>query len=72
MMREFPSTPDEAFAALRRHIESDRFQNLSYSKQVFETEAGAVYGEYRKNRTNPFFTVYEAMREYTAENPFAE
>jgi zinc protease len=42
-------------------IESDRFKNLSYSEQVFQTEAGAVYGEYRKNRTSPFFTLYEAL-----------
>jgi zinc protease len=42
-------------------IESDRFQNLNYAEQAFKTEAGAVYGEYRKNRTSPFFTVYEAV-----------
>jgi zinc protease len=44
-------------------LESDRFQNLAYSKSVFETEAGAVYGEYRKNRMSPFFTAYEAVRQ---------
>ncbi len=44
-------------------LESDRFQNLSYSKAVFQTEAGAVYGEYRKNRASPFFTIYEGMRQ---------
>jgi zinc protease len=43
-------------------LESDRFKNLSYAEQAFQTEAGAVYGEYRKNRTSPFFTVYEAVR----------
>jgi zinc protease len=42
-------------------IESDRFQNLSYPEPAFKTEAGAVYGEYRKNRMNPFFAVYEAI-----------
>lgn len=42
-------------------LESDRFKNLSYSEQDFRTEAGAVYGEYRKNRTNPLFVLYEAM-----------
>ena len=42
-------------------IESDRFKNLSYAEQGFQTEAGAVYGEYRKNRTSPFFALYEAM-----------
>lgn len=43
-------------------IESDRFRNLAYAVGDFETEAGAVYGEYRKNRTNPFFVLYEAIR----------
>ncbi|MCP4662110.1 MAG: insulinase family protein [bacterium] len=42
-------------------LESDRFQNLSYSQDVFQTEAGAVYGEYRKNRMSPFFTISEAI-----------
>ncbi len=42
-------------------IESDRFMNLDYPEGMFRTEAGAVYGEYRKNRTNPFFTAYEAV-----------
>ncbi|MEM1182606.1 MAG: pitrilysin family protein [Acidobacteriota bacterium] len=43
-------------------LESDRFQNLLFSEEVFKTEAGAVYGEYRKNRASPFFTIYEALR----------
>ena len=42
-------------------LESDRFRYLSYAEPEFETEAGAVYGEYRKNRTNPLYTLYEAM-----------
>ena len=42
-------------------LESDRFQNLSYSEAAFQTEAGAVYGEYRKSRTDPFFALYEKM-----------
>ncbi len=41
-------------------FESDRFRNLAYPEDMFRTEAGAVYGEYRKNRTNPFFTLFEA------------
>jgi zinc protease len=43
-------------------LESDRFKNLSYLREMFETEAGAVYGEYRKNRSNPFFVLTEAAR----------
>lgn len=44
-------------------LESDRFRHLAYSRADFETEAGAVYGEYRKSRTDPFFTLYEAVVE---------
>ncbi|MEP0772933.1 MAG: insulinase family protein [Acidobacteriota bacterium] len=43
-------------------LEADRFQNLAYSEQDFQTEAGAVYGEYRKGRTNPFEVLEEALR----------
>ena len=42
-------------------LESDRFQNLSYDEISFKTEAGAVYGEYRKSRVNPWAVLYEAM-----------
>ncbi len=43
-------------------LESDRFQRLDYPEQMFKTEAGAIYGEFRKNRTNPFFVLLEALR----------
>lgn len=42
-------------------LESDRFMHLNYSEQAFRTEAGAVYGEYRTDRTNPLFALYEAV-----------
>jgi zinc protease len=42
-------------------IESDRFQNLSYEKPAFETEAGAVYGEYRKGISSPFMMLEEKL-----------
>jgi zinc protease len=42
-------------------IESDRFQNLAYAESAFQTEAGAVYGEYRKSRTEPEFVLYEEL-----------
>jgi len=42
-------------------LESDRFMNLSYSPQQFQTEAGAVYGEYRKNKASPFFQLEEQL-----------
>ncbi len=44
-------------------LESDRFQNLSYAKPDFQTEAGAVYGEYRKSITSPFAVLEEKMRD---------
>ena len=44
-------------------IESDRFQNLAYEKAGFQTEAGAVYGEYRKNVTQPFGLLNEKMQD---------
>jgi zinc protease len=42
-------------------LESDRFQNLSYEEGPFRTEAGAVYGEYLKNITNPFSIAHEKL-----------
>jgi len=44
-------------------IESERFQNLSYAEPEFKTEAGAVYGEYRKNITNPISVIFEKLQE---------
>jgi len=44
-------------------IESDRFQNLDYEPSAFQTEAGAVYGEYRKSVTDPFFLLDEKLRD---------
>jgi zinc protease len=44
-------------------IEADRFQNLKYAEDAFKTESGAVYGEYRKGRTNPFEVLEEAVRD---------
>jgi zinc protease len=44
-------------------IESDRFQNLHYEKPAFQTEAGAVYGEYRKGITQPFILLNEKVQD---------
>jgi len=44
-------------------IESDRFQNLDYSLRAFQTEAGAVYGEYRKTVTQPFALLNEKLHD---------
>jgi zinc protease len=48
--------------AVVAELESDRFLHLSYSETDFRTEAGAVYGEYRKNRSSPIFTLLEALQ----------
>ena len=48
-------------------LESDRFRYLDYAEAAFRTEAGAVYGEYRKNRDNPFFALYEKIMETAYE-----
>ncbi len=42
-------------------LESDRFQNLWYDETAFKTEAGAVYGEYRKGRVNPWWVLEEEL-----------
>jgi zinc protease len=44
-------------------LESDRFQNLQYKEQEFKTESGAVYGEYLKGKTSPFFILFEALND---------
>jgi zinc protease len=48
-------------------IESDRFQNLKYSKEQFEKEAGAVLGEYNKSAVNPFTGLFEKLHETAYE-----
>ena len=44
-------------------MESDRFANLAYDLTGFQTETGAVYGEYRKGRTDPEDVLEEAIRD---------
>jgi zinc protease len=44
-------------------MEADRFQNLSYSEEVFKTEARAVLGEYNKNSQDPIRKLLEVQRE---------
>jgi zinc protease len=43
-------------------IEADRFKNLSYSEEVFKTEARAVLGEYNKNSQSPTRKIREVQR----------
>ncbi len=48
-------------------IEADRFMNLKYSVDDFKTEAGAILGEYNKNYSSPFMTIFEKIREAAYE-----
>jgi zinc protease len=48
-------------------LEADRFQNLSYSKQVFQTETKAVLGEYNKNYSNPEEKMEETLLDLAFE-----
>ncbi len=54
-----PASALSTFVAL----EADRFQHLSYSEQVFRTEAGAVRGEYQVWSSNPEQPMWEALSE---------
>lgn len=44
-------------------LESDRFQHLAYTEEVFRTEAGAVRGEYQVWSSNPDQPMWEALSE---------
>jgi len=44
-------------------VEADRFMNLKYTVEDFKTEAGAILGEYNKNYSSPFMTIFEKMRD---------
>lgn len=43
--------------------EADRFQNLQYSVQTFQTETKAVLGEYNKSASDPLFLMEEKLLE---------
>ncbi|MFL5319144.1 MAG: insulinase family protein, partial [Myxococcaceae bacterium] len=42
-------------------LEADRFKNLDFSEQTFQTEAKAVLGEYHKNAARPELKMEEEM-----------
>src|SRR5215813_4308639 len=44
-------------------LEADRFQNLKYPIETFQTETRAVLGEYNKNSANPISKVFEVLRD---------
>jgi zinc protease len=43
-------------------LEADRFQNLKYSQDIFQTETRAVLSEYNKNFANPLRKLDEVLR----------
>jgi zinc protease len=43
-------------------LEADRFQNLKYSEEIFQTETRAVLSEYNKNFANPLRKLDEVLR----------
>jgi zinc protease len=48
-------------------VESDRFMNLKYSEEAFKTEAGAIQGEYNKNYSSPFQSMFEKLNDTAYE-----
>ncbi|MCP4603611.1 MAG: insulinase family protein [Proteobacteria bacterium] len=44
-------------------IEADRFQNLKFTAADYQTETGAVLGEYNKNSSNPGMLMFEKLLE---------
>ena len=42
-------------------LESSRFMSLDFNEKIFQTEAGAVLGEYRKNATDPELVMDEKL-----------
>ncbi|MEI7811115.1 MAG: pitrilysin family protein [Ignavibacteria bacterium] len=52
-------------------LESDRFQNLKYNLQEFQTEAGAILGEYLQGRSNPWSLAFEKLHKLAFdEHPY--
>ena len=44
-------------------LEADRFMNLKYGLEAFQTEAAAVLGEYNKNASIPFNALFEKLHD---------
>lgn len=44
-------------------LEANRLRELSYSKQMYQTEAGAVLGEYQKSTSDPNEVMWERLSE---------
>ncbi|HEX7150871.1 MAG TPA: pitrilysin family protein [Thermoanaerobaculia bacterium] len=46
-------------------LEGARFRELTYTERVFRTEAGAVFGEYRRVASDPSLALEEAVSDLT-------
>ncbi|HEX9984820.1 MAG TPA: pitrilysin family protein [Thermoanaerobaculia bacterium] len=46
-------------------LEGERFRDLRYSERVFRTEAGAVFGEYRRIASDPSLALEETLSDLT-------
>lgn len=55
-----PVTFEENFEMLH-DLEQGRFKDLRFTEKIFETEAGAVLGEYRNNAADPSLRVSEVQ-----------
>ena len=42
-------------------LEGSRFRELKYTERIFRTEAGAVFGEYRRNASDPSLRIEEVL-----------
>jgi zinc protease len=49
-------------------LEASRFTGLAFDKKIFQTEAGAVLGEYRKSATDPGLAMEEKLSELLYPN----
>ncbi len=49
-------------------MESDRFQRLEYTEDIFKTESKAVLGEYNKSASDPMLPLEEKLRELVFKN----
>ena len=44
-------------------LEADRYQHLDYEESAYQTESGAVLGEYNTSVSSPFLKMWEALSE---------
>jgi zinc protease len=55
------SQPERAYEPGLLELEASRFVKLDFDEKIFQTEAGAVLGEYRKSATDPELKMDEQL-----------